>query len=189
MKLLHYTFIISVLLSLVSCLEKTAENSIYSDYIKQLNTSFNSVDSTYRIFNEINHEILVEAHKAGSKKYSLVKNVVSLDSIDSFYDINMNVYKSIYVKGLKNVEKKKAAIEKEFEYSQFQINTLIPNLIQENFTKDSASLYFNSETEALYYLQKEIDNYNSTANNALNLQDSLNNNLDSLIRKYDKNAN
>lgn len=188
MNILKYTFLASLLVIGVSCKEKTAETSKHKEYISELNASLNSVDSAYNEFAKINHEALAEAHKNGKEKFSLVKKTVQLDSIDAFYDNNMNTYKSIYVKGINNAAKRKEGIEKEYEYSKSQINALIPNLIQENFSDDSATIYFNSEKEALVFLQKEIDNYNSMAVKALTLQDSLNSNLDSLLRKYDKNA-
>lgn len=187
--MLKYTFFALLIVVSVSCKEKTAETSKYKDYISELNKSMTSIDSSFNVFNEINHKEVAKAHKAGMEKFSLVKNSVQLDSIDAFYDLNMNTFKSIYVKGIKNTEKRKAGIEKEYAYSKNQINTLIPNLIHENFKEDSAKIYFNSEKEALMFLQKEINHYNSMANKALSLQDSLNNNLDSLLNKYDKNAN
>jgi hypothetical protein len=189
MKVLKYILVITTVLALFSCKEKTAESSKYSDYIKQLNTSLNQVDTSYKIFNQINHEALAFAYQTGKEKYDLVKKTIKLDSIDSYYDRNMNVYKSIYVKGLKNIRRKKGAIDEEYKYTKSQLNTLIPNLIQEKFTEDSVKIYFTTEKEALFMLDESIKNYNSIANNALTLQDSLNNNLDSLIRKYDKKIN
>lgn len=189
MNILKYTFLVSLLVLGASCKEKTAETSKYKEYISELNASLSSVDSAYNEFNTINHEALAEAHQLGKEKFNLVKNSIYLDSIDSFYDVNMNTYKSIYVKGINNAAKRKEGIDKEYEYSKAQVNALIPNLIQENFSDDSAKIYFYSENEALQFLQKQINNYNAIAIKALNLQDSLNNNLDSLLRKYDKNAN
>lgn len=182
-------FTLIALLFLASCTEKNIENSRYKDYVVTLNDHMKLVDSAYTIFNAINHDDLLKIQQSAVAKYKLAKKSIKFDALDLFYETNMNIYKSIFVKELNNIEEKTANIKREYEYSKSQIEALIPNLIKENFIEDSAAIYFNSEKEALFILEKELLDYNSKANNAFNIKDSLDNNLDSLIRKYDKTNN
>jgi hypothetical protein len=176
--------------SLLSCKEKTKDNSKYKKYIYALESSLNNVDSLHKTYSAINFDSLLAINKLAKQNYKSSQKLHKNDTVLNInYENTMVMYKALFIKKLKNISITKSRIDKEYLKSNKQTKALIDNLIHETFEEDTASIYFNSESEALLFLGKEIDIYNSTANKAFNMYDSINNSLDSLNKLYIEKSN
>lgn len=181
---IHFS-IIFVSIFLLSCFQKTAENSLYSKEIADLKSSFITVDSNYRNFSTVNLDTLSSLKKIVDAKYKKIKQVYTGTKIDFNYDRIMLIARGQFTKKIPKLSIKKDEIEKEFELTAENYDVLSKNLITENLDKEKSMLYFYEEKNAQMILNAEIINFIEEANNTIALSAVIIPQMDSIIKVHD----
>lgn len=182
----QFSFLMIIYLTFIGCQEPSKENSKYNDLITSLEAKWAEVDSSYKIFQEIDHDKFNLIIKESGEKYSQAKKQYVSDTVIPAFDQVLALFKGNYVKGLKNISSSQKSIEAEYPVSAEQVKNLTHDFIHETVTEDTAKIYFNSEMNALTNLLLETNAYNSKATMTLNSYDSMSNALDSIVLLYGK---
>jgi hypothetical protein len=177
-KISLYFFAIIVI---ISCNEKTAENSQYAVQISELNTILTEVEINYFKFLDYELDSITKIRKTASEKYKKVKAYYKSDTVNIVYESIMLTYKGQMIKRLKGIEGQHKGIIKEVEYSKNQIKDLTQKLIKEEFNKVDSEKYYTQEKNALLELNRNINAYNATASNIFSINDNLTEKIDSII--------
>lgn len=181
MKFFLFTCLVALLFS---CKEPTADNSVYKNDIIKLDSNFNALDSSFSFYQTIDKEQLHIIAKKGAEKFKESRAKYVTDTLIIPFDYALAVYKGNFVKGLKNIKRTEAQIEKDFSYNKTQYKAFRENLIHETLKTDTAALFLTQEIDGYNKLNEKIKKYNSKAINALNLYDSLTIELDSIVNLY-----
>lgn len=180
-------FYLSILLVLTNaCTDPTAQNSMFSQEIQELDATWESIDSAYQVFLSFNHDDLIGITKKAKLKHTDAKKRYNSDTLVPDFDNILMIYKSHFVKGLKGLPRAKFSIDEEYLFSKTQVENLRHDMIHEVFGKDTLAKYLNNEKYALDNLLRDMKWYNSKAEFAFNSYDSLTSVLDSIVILYGK---
>jgi len=178
MKSLFYFFLA---LTLFSCSQPTASNSLYKKEIVDLDQTFATMDSNYQLFESAKVDTLKLIRDSANKKYNRIKSVYQSDFIDTKFEEIMLIARGQLVKKLAKIEGNSSKIENEYSYSTKQYRNLRENLIHETLEKEESLIFFSEEKNALILLNAEIVNFNESIQNTLSIATTILPQLDSII--------
>jgi hypothetical protein len=173
-------------ISLVACADKTSENSAFSNQILQLDATYDTVDSNYRVFLSTDMDTMNHFRKIVNEKYATIKNIYTTDAIDTNYEKIMLIARGQFTKKLEKIGERSENIKKEFEKSTLQYRTLRENLIYETIEEEKSLIFFAEENQALIILNSEIVSFNEDLSFTISLAGVIIPQLDSIINVHEK---
>jgi len=178
---------IALSIVLLSCGEKTAENSKYKSQINELNALIEDVKFNIYDFKEFDMDSLKEIRKTAEAKYATVNNVYNNEQNNIEHETTILVYKEKLIDGLIEIDKRYEGILKEHEIIIKQIHSLNENLIHETFSNENSKKYFQQEKNALHQLNSNLKTFNNYVSHVFEINDSINLKMDSIIIAHEQN--
>lgn len=178
---------IALSIVLLSCGEKTAENSKYKSQINELNALIEDVKFNIYDFKEFDMDSLKEIRKTAEAKYATVNNVYNNEQNNIEHETTILVYKEKLIDGLIEIDKRYEGILKEYEIIIKQIHSLNENLIHETFSNENSKKYFQQEKNALHQLNSNLKTFNNYVSHVFEINDSINLKMDSIIIAHEQN--